>query len=86
MLHYPEFLAGNVRSESFESIYLRSPVLDGLRRLTVLDRSGCSECPVRFLCAGGCWARAFFEHGTLKAADSFCEYELLAIRDALTRH
>ncbi|MDR2443234.1 MAG: radical SAM protein [Deltaproteobacteria bacterium] len=83
MLHHKQFYSGNIKEDSFKNIYLNSSVLQDVRKLSISTREVCSACPIRFLCCGGCWARSFFEHGHLNIQDSFCDYELLAIKDAL---
>lgn len=83
MLHVPQFLAGNIKTQSFRDIYENSNVLKEIRKLSVTSREDCQECPFRLLCAGGCWARAFYEHGDLNTVDGFCEYEIMAFREGL---
>ncbi len=83
MLHEEQFYAGNIQHDSFRKIYNDSNILNEIRRLSVAQREGCRECPVRFLCCGACWARAYFEHGSILKADTFCEYEFLAFQEAL---
>lgn len=83
MLHVPRFCAGNIRKQRFKNIYELSSVLQEIRQLSVNTRSECRHCPVRLLCAGGCWARAFYAHGDLNAPDEFCEYEFLAFKEGL---
>ena len=83
LLHFPEFLAGNVRQAPLDQVYRASPVLERLRQHTVQKIQGCRECPIGLLCGGGCLARHYYEEGTVDVAGSFCEYEQLAIPDAL---
>ena len=83
LLHFPEFKAGNVKDQSFEDIYQHSPVLKKLRQHTVEKIEGCDTCPIALLCGGGCIARHYYETGSLSSAGCFCEYEQLAILDAL---
>lgn len=83
MLHLPEYKSGNIRQQSISDIYQNSSVLNDVRKLNVLTRENCRECPVRLLCGGSCRARAFYLSGDLDAADSFCEYEFLAFTEGL---
>jgi radical SAM protein with 4Fe4S-binding SPASM domain len=83
MLHVPKFRAGNVKNQSFQDIYENSVILDDIRKLSVDTRDECRQCPIRLLCGGGCWARAYYAHGDLNSADDFCEYEFLAFREGL---
>ncbi|MDL2279570.1 radical SAM protein [Desulfovibrio sp. OttesenSCG-928-G11] len=85
MLHVSQFCAGNIREQAFDEIYSDSKVLKDIRKLSVNTRTECRECPVRLLCSGGCWARAFYAHGDLNAADDFCDYEILAFKEGLLR-
>ncbi len=83
MLHADEFCAGNVHLSSITDIYKNSKVLVELRKRTVNDKQECRDCPLRLLCGGGCWARAYYCNGNIDARDSFCEFELISIREAL---
>lgn len=83
MLHLSEFYSGNVRDRSLQEIYMSSEKLRDIRRQSVYTYEGCSECPIRLLCAGGCRARTFYMTGSLIAEDQFCDYELQAFVDGL---
>lgn len=83
LLHFPEFRAGNVRETPFAEIYRGSAVLERMRLHTVRSMVGCRDCPISLLCGGGCLARHYYENGTLEVAGCFCEYEQLAIPEAL---
>ena len=83
LLHFNQFKAGNIQESAFEEIYLKSPTLLALREQTVENVKGCDTCGVSLLCGGGCVARHYYETGSLQTAGAFCEYEQLAIPDAL---
>lgn len=83
MLHVEKFCAGNIKDKSLTEIYYNSKVLKDIRSLSVIEREGCKNCPIRLICGGGCWARAFYAHGNLQAADDFCDYELSAFTHGL---
>ncbi|MBQ7608619.1 MAG: radical SAM protein [Desulfovibrionaceae bacterium] len=83
MLHVDKFYCGNIKNQSFNSIYRRSETLKMIRSMSVYSGRGCKECPVKPLCAGGCWARSYFENGDLNVNDSFCDYELLSFKKGL---
>ena len=83
MLHTKDFYSGNIKKQSFSEIYNNSKVLINIRNMSVNNRQTCKLCPVRLLCAGGCWARAYYESGDLNGFDSFCDYELLSYKNAL---
>lgn len=83
LLHFAEFRAGNLFSAPLTEIYRKSPVLLKLRDLTVDNIIGCDKCPISYICGGGCVARNFYETGKIDSAGEFCEYEQLALFDAL---
>ena len=83
LLHIPQFLAGNVKEQSSESIYQTSDMLIACRKLTVLEINGCKKCEIRFICGGACRARAFFEKNRIDVSDDFCEYEKQAFINGL---
>ncbi len=72
-LMYPEFLAGNIRESSLEEIWKKSPVLEEIRSLSVSKIPGCKECPIRYLCGGGCLVDIFWEHGSIHGKTPRCE-------------
>jgi radical SAM protein with 4Fe4S-binding SPASM domain len=78
LLHAPEFRAGNIFDSSLSDIYLSSPLLAKMRAISVHTIDECSRCPIRYICAGGCRARDFYESGSVEAVGEFCEYEKLA--------
>jgi len=50
-----DFLLGNIRKESLETIWEDSPILQKLRLLDVDNmNSKCSSCDVRYICGGSC--------------------------------
>lgn len=78
LLHLPQFIAGNIKGQSLESIYATSEVLKSCRNLAVMEVKGCKDCEIRFICGGACRARAFYEKGKLNISGDFCKYEQLA--------
>jgi radical SAM protein with 4Fe4S-binding SPASM domain len=83
LLHLPEFLAGNVKEQSLESIYRTSDLLTSCRKLTVSETKGCKKCDIRFICGGACRARAYYEKNRIDTSDDFCEYEKQAFINGL---
>jgi radical SAM protein with 4Fe4S-binding SPASM domain len=83
LLHAPEFLAGNIHTDSLPNIYFKSPVLDRVRKVNVDTIEECSQCPIRLICAGGCRARDYYESGSIETVGEFCEYEKLAFINGL---
>jgi len=77
LLHYDEFNCGNIREESMFNIYKKSLKL--VADCNVENIQGCSNCGIKYICAGACRARAYFEKGNIMQAGNFCDYEKMAI-------
>jgi len=69
---YTPVVAGDLRVDSFDTIWRESPVLLALRSGTPTGK--CGRCEYRGVC-GGCRARAWAQTGDLLAADDSCAYE-----------
>jgi radical SAM protein with 4Fe4S-binding SPASM domain len=69
---YTPAVAGDLRRQSFEEVWFRSPVLRALRDAEPGGK--CGRCEYREVC-GGCRARAHAESGDLLAEDASCGYE-----------
>ena len=85
LLHYPEFLIGNIHEKSVLDLYLHSPVVERCRHLTVDNILECSQCFLKYVCGGACRARAFHECGDISRSGPFCEYEKRAFVDGMLR-
>ncbi|WP_282208745.1 radical SAM/SPASM domain-containing protein [Parvibacter caecicola] len=72
MLMQPQFHLGNIFEEPLETIRQRALEM-GFSQLTVDEFDGCRDCGHRYLCGGGCRARALFAHGSLREPDGYCE-------------
>lgn len=83
MLHYPQFLIGNLIKNSFRDMYYNSNLLKKIRNINVDTINECSACAVRNFCAGACRARLDFQKEDLKGKDNFCVYEKETILEAL---
>jgi radical SAM protein with 4Fe4S-binding SPASM domain len=83
LLHLPQFIAGNVREQSLETIYQTSHNLNSCQRLNVLNVKGCNKCYLRFICGGACRARAYYEKKKINVSDDFCVYEKQAYINGL---
>jgi radical SAM protein with 4Fe4S-binding SPASM domain len=59
MLHYNEFVCGNVRETDIKEIFLDSPVMRKARGTTADTLPVCSHCDYRHICHGGCRATAY---------------------------
>jgi heme b synthase len=75
---YLDVEAGNVRKQSFKSIWNGSEVFNRLRDLSQL-KGKCGACEYKRAC-GGCRARAYESTGDYMAQEPYCIYEPLATR------
>ncbi len=76
-----EFAAGNIRLQSFSDIWLNSPVLKKLREIYSIEtlNEECSRCIVKYWCAGGCRAEAYYNTFDLRSPSVECEHIKRAI-------
>ena len=70
MLQAPGYCMGNLLHNSLDAI-LASPVRRELESATVENIDGCSLCDYRYLCGGGCRARAAIVDGP-HTKDPYC--------------
>lgn len=73
----PEFLVGNIRSQSFSKLWgdSHNPVLARFREKQARFKGRCLTCSHRDLCGGGCRVRAHAVDGDFFAQDPFCFVE-----------
>lgn len=83
LLHYPEFLIGNIHECKISELFFSSPVIEKCARMTVDNIKGCSTCAIKYICGGACRARAFHEGGDIMSTSLFCEYEKEAFIDGI---
>jgi len=83
MLHYENFLCGNLNKERISEIYKNSAVLKNLRTINVDTIPSCKVCVYRNFCGGACRARVDILKDGIKGMDNFCEFEQKSILDAL---
>lgn len=83
LLHYPQFLMGNVHHRQFHDILDASPVVKQCARMTVDNIRGCNVCALRYICGGACRARSFHEGGDIMSSSDFCQYEREAFLDGI---
>lgn len=69
---YMTVSAGNIKKESFSSIWANSSILKSLRNPDLGGK--CGECEYRLLC-GGCRARPYSATGDFLGEDSWCLYK-----------
>ncbi|WP_159426164.1 radical SAM/SPASM domain-containing protein [Desulfolucanica intricata] len=74
MLHHPDFCCGNIKTSSLETIYHTSETISKFRNLKVDMLDGCKDCDIRYICAGGCRANAFWMNHDVLDKDYFCQY------------
>lgn len=70
MLHQPELCMGNILEEKIEVLLESEKNI--LRNWNVDDKTPCSGCQYKYLCGGGCHARAYLENGDFRQPDSTC--------------
>lgn len=71
MLHYSELRLGNAFTGNAERI---CEALAGFCLPKVDELDGCKNCDKRYLCGGGCRARAYAECGSADKTDPYCAY------------
>ncbi len=85
LLHFDQFLAGNVHDRSVEDIYRNAPALQRCASLDVGTIEKCRDCAIRYICGGACRARAYYETGDVGKTGDFCSYELNAFLDGIIK-
>ena len=83
LLHYPEFLIGNIHEGKISEMISDSPVLEKCAKMTVDNIKGCATCAIKYICGGACRARSFHECGDIMSTSPFCEYEKEAFIDGM---
>ena len=68
----PNLVVGDLRTQRFEEVWKKSPVLEALRDRERL-KGPCATCPYKYVC-GGCRARALAYFGDPLAPDPGCVY------------
>jgi len=75
----PGMECGSIREQPLEGIWRTSPVLESIRRVSVQNRELCSDCHLKFLCAGGSPCSSHFAslatrgRSDVHAAEPYCE-------------
>jgi len=83
MLHYDNFICGNLNKEKMSEIYKNSVILNELRTVNVDTIPKCQKCVYRNICGGACRARVDIAKHGIKGGDDFCVFEQKMILDAL---
>lgn len=85
----PGMECGSVLEQPLETIWRQSPVLGQVRDVSVQTREKCSDCHLKFLCAGGAPCSSHFASlatrgkSDLRAAEPYCETFLEVTHDML---
>lgn len=72
MLMEEQFKMGNITNKGLREILKENKCQRKCWEYNVEEIEGCKECEFKFLCGGGCRARAHLVTGDIKAADPFC--------------
>jgi radical SAM protein with 4Fe4S-binding SPASM domain len=83
ILHFENFVCGNLNKEKISEIYKNSAVLNELRTVNVDTIPKCMTCIYRNICGGACRARVDVYKKGIKGSDDFCSFEQKSILDAL---
>jgi len=83
LLHYPQFLIGNIHNKPVSELHQSSSVVSMCSEMVVDNIDGCKTCFLKYVCGGACRARSFHECGDIFACGSFCEYEKKAFVDGI---
>ena len=83
LLHYPQFLMGNIHEGKVSDFHRHSAVCRQCAKMVVDNIEGCRSCFLRYVCGGACRARAFHECGDIMTSGRFCEYEKAAFIDGI---
>lgn len=68
MLHYDELKMVSMLDESIDELCANNP----FAHISVDSIPECASCDIRYLCGGGCRARAFYATGNAYARDPYC--------------
>jgi len=85
----PGMECGNVLETPLAQVWRESPVLDQIRDVSVQNREKCSDCHLKFLCAGGSPCSSHFAslatrgRSDLHSAEPYCETFLDLTHDML---
>jgi radical SAM protein with 4Fe4S-binding SPASM domain len=85
----PGMECGSIREQPLEGIWRTSPVLESIRRVSVQNRALCSDCHLKFLCAGGSPCSSHFAslatrgRSDVHAAEPYCETFMQLTHDML---
>ena len=76
MLQYSEFRLGNAFCDTAEEL---AEALERFSLPMVVEIDDCRDCDKRYLCGGGCRARAYREYGAIGERDPYCAFNGRAI-------
>jgi radical SAM protein with 4Fe4S-binding SPASM domain len=85
----PGLECGSILAQPLADIWRGSPVLERVRNVSVQNREGCSDCHLKFLCAGGSPCSSHFASlatrgkSDLHSAEPYCETFMDTTHDML---
>ena len=79
-----ELKLGDLNKQSLEDIQ-RSEAYKKFQKRTTLNTKKCSDCPVQFICRGGCVANGFQKEGNIFETDVWCPYWEQIIKHIIMR-
>jgi radical SAM protein with 4Fe4S-binding SPASM domain len=85
----PGMECGSIREQPLEAIWRQSPVLEQIRGVSVQNREKCSDCHLKFLCAGGSPCSSHFAslatrgRSDVHAAEPYCDTYMDLTHDML---
>ena len=83
MLHYDDFICGNLNHQNIKDIYRKSKKMIELRKINVDNIPKCKNCIFRNFCGAACRARIDITKFGITGNDDFCSFEQKQILDAL---
>ncbi|MGD8506642.1 MAG: PqqD family peptide modification chaperone [Candidatus Bathyarchaeota archaeon] len=71
MLQRPEFVAGNIKTQSLGEIWKTSSIMELFQEMSVLDIPKCRSCELKYMCRG-CPADSYLTYGNLMQTPPSC--------------
>ena len=70
----PEFYCGNISKNTFEDIWIKSPILEKVRARYNINKinNDCNDCIVKYWCTGGCRGEAYENSGIMTSKAIGC--------------
>jgi radical SAM protein with 4Fe4S-binding SPASM domain len=71
MLQRPEFVAGNIKTQSLGEIWKTSSIMEVFQEMSILDIPKCRSCELKYMCRG-CPADSYLTYGDLMQSPPSC--------------